>query len=49
MSEAQGTAFSMLQWSGQTVMLILLGLFTIAYILLSRRTAPQAAVRTSVR
>ncbi len=36
-SEAQGTAFSMLQWSGQTVMLILLGLFTIAYILLSRR------------
>ncbi|MDE5903507.1 MAG: hypothetical protein K2H21_09870, partial [Muribaculaceae bacterium] len=46
-SEAQGTAFSMLQWSGQTVMLILLGLFTIAYILLSRRTAPQAAVRTS--
>ena len=49
-SEAQGTAFSMLQWSGQTVMLILLGLFTIAYILLSRRrTAPAAAVRTSVR
>ena len=32
-SEAQGTAFSMLQWSGQTVMLILLGLFTIAWIM----------------
>lgn len=37
-TDAQGTTFSMLQWSGQTVMLILLGLFTIAYILLSRRT-----------
>lgn len=32
-SDAQGTAFSMLQWSGQTVMLIILGLFTIGYIL----------------
>ena len=27
-SEAQGTAFSMLVWSAQTVMLIILGLFT---------------------
>lgn len=27
-SEAQGTAFSILQWSGQTVMLIILGIFT---------------------
>ncbi len=44
-SEAQGTAFSMLQWSGQTVMLIILGIFTMAYISLSRResarTQPQ--------
>lgn len=31
-SEAQGTAFSMLQWSGQTVMLIILGIFTMIYI-----------------
>lgn len=31
-SEAQGYAFSMLQWSGQTVMLIILGIFTMAYI-----------------
>lgn len=31
-TDAQGTAFSMLQWSGQTVMLILLGIFTMAYI-----------------
>lgn len=31
-SDAQGTAFSMLQWSGQTVMLILLGIFTMIYI-----------------
>lgn len=35
-SEAQGTAFSMLQWSGQTVMLILLGIFTMIYISVSR-------------
>ena len=31
-SDAEGTAFSMLQWSGQTVMLILLGIFTMIYI-----------------
>lgn len=36
-TEAQGTAFSMLQWSGQTVMLILLGIFTMVYISLSSR------------
>lgn len=35
-SDAEGTAFSMLQWSGQTVMLILLGIFTMAYIAVSR-------------
>lgn len=37
-SEAQGTAFSMLQWSGQTVMLIILGIFTMVYISLSGKT-----------
>lgn len=37
-SDAQGTAFSMLQWSGQTVMLILLGIFTMVYISLSRKS-----------
>lgn len=31
-SDAEGTAFSMLQWSGQTVMLIILGICTMAYI-----------------
>lgn len=31
-SAADGTAFSMLQWSGQTVMLITLGIFTMIYI-----------------
>ncbi len=36
-SDAQGTAFSMLQWSGQTVMLILLGIYTMAYISVSGR------------
>jgi len=36
-SDAEGTAFSMLQWSGQTVMLIILGIFTMAYISVSRK------------
>ena len=36
-SDAQGTAFSMLQWSGQTVMLIILGIYTMLYISLSRK------------
>ncbi|MCH5218666.1 MAG: flippase-like domain-containing protein [Muribaculaceae bacterium] len=35
-SDAEGTAFSMLQWSGQTVMLILLGIFTMIYISVSK-------------
>lgn len=34
-SDSQGTAFSMLQWSGQTVMLIILGIYTMIYISLS--------------
>lgn len=36
-SDARGTAFSMLQWSGQTVMLIILGIFTMVYISLNRQ------------
>lgn len=39
-SDAEGTAFSMLQWSGQTVMLIILGIFTMAYISLSSKKKP---------
>lgn len=35
-TDAQGTAFSMLVWSAQTVMLILLGIFTMIYISASR-------------
>ncbi|MDE6007423.1 MAG: flippase-like domain-containing protein [Muribaculaceae bacterium] len=35
--DAEGTAFSMLQWSGQTVMLIILGIYTMAYISLSKK------------
>lgn len=31
-SDAQGTAFSMLQWSGQTVMLVVLGIVTMVYV-----------------
>lgn len=34
-ADSQGATFSMLQWSGQTVMLIILGIFTMAYISLS--------------
>lgn len=36
-TDAQGTAFSMLQWSGQTVMLILLGIYTMIYISTSKK------------
>lgn len=39
-NDAQGTAFSMLQWSGQTVMLIILGIYTMVYIALDRRQHP---------
>lgn len=40
-TDAQGTAFSMLQWSGQTVMLILLGIFTMVYISLDKPKGKQ--------
>lgn len=36
-SQTDGAAFSMLQWSGQTVMLIILGIYTMAYISLGDR------------
>lgn len=36
-TDAQGTAFSMLVWSAQTVMLILLGIFTMIYISRGRK------------
>ena len=36
-SDVDGAAFSMLQWSGSTVMLIILGIYTMAYISLSSR------------
>ncbi len=39
-SDAQGTAFSMLQWSGQTVMLIILGIYTMMYISVSQKGNP---------
>ena len=35
-SQNDGYAFSVLQWSGQTVMLIILGIFTMGYIALSK-------------
>ena len=36
-NDEQGTAFSMLQWSGQTVMLIILGIYTMIYISLNSK------------
>lgn len=36
-STPDGTAFSMLQWSGQTVMLIILGIFTMVYISIGKK------------
>lgn len=36
-SDTEGTAFSIVQWSGNTIMLILLGVFTMCYISLSSR------------
>ena len=35
-NDAEGTAFSMLQWSGQTVMLIILGIYTMVYVSLAK-------------
>lgn len=42
-SDAEGTAFSMLQWSGQTVMLIILGIYTMVYISLDRNKKTESA------
>lgn len=42
-SDAEGTAFSMLQWSGQTVMLIILGIYTMVYISLRKKETKSAA------
>lgn len=36
-TDAQGTAFSVIQWSGQTIMLILLGIFTFIWIAATRK------------
>ena len=41
-AETQGTAFSLLVWSAQTVMLIILGIFTMVYISLSRKPVPHS-------
>ena len=47
-SEAQGTAFSMLQWSGQTVMLIILGIYTLAYVALSKKRSVGNEIKAGV-
>ena len=43
-SDSQGTAFSMLQWSGQTVMLIILGIYTMIYISVSNPNKKKSNV-----
>ena len=44
-SDTQGASFSILVWSAQTVMLILLGIFTMIYIS-TRSNNPGAALRS---
>ncbi|MBD5196228.1 MAG: hypothetical protein HDS89_02105, partial [Bacteroidales bacterium] len=39
-SDTDGTAFSMLLWTTTSLTLVALGLFTVAYILLSRKPRP---------
>lgn len=41
-SEAQGTAFSMLVWSAQTVMLIILGIFTMIYLATEKKLKAES-------
>lgn len=48
-SDADGTAFSIVQWSGQTIMLIILGIFTMAYISLARKSKKHVPSPTSGR
>lgn len=43
-SDAEGTAFSMLQWSGQTVMLIILGIYTMVYVSATSRKRADSIV-----
>lgn len=44
-TDAQGTAFSMLQWSGQTVMLILLGILTMVYIAMTKSSLHKKEIK----
>lgn len=46
-SDAEGTAFSMLQWSGQTVMLIILGVYTMIYISVGKKGAVKKSIETA--
>ena len=47
-SDAQGTAFSMLQWSGQTVMLIILGIYTMVYVTLTGKSTGNRMIHAAV-
>lgn len=48
-NETQGTAFSMLVWSAQTVMLIILGIITMIYISATSSSAAKKAMRQTDR
>ena len=45
-NDAEGTAFSMVQWSGQTVMLIILGIYTMGYISFAKRISSKRVIKT---
>lgn len=45
--DAQGTAFAMLVWSAQTVMLIILGIYTMIYIAVSKKETTAVGVVAS--
>lgn len=47
-TDSEGTAFSMVQWSGQTVMLIILGIFTMGYISFSRKKEDKVVIEKKV-
>lgn len=46
-SNTEGTAFSIVMWSCQAVMLIILGLFSLAYVTFTSKKAKQSTVTTT--
>lgn len=48
-STPDGTVFSMLVWSGQTIMLVLLGIYTMSYIALDRKADKKRKLAVSAQ